>query len=125
MQQRLAIKTTTQEPKLLAWLALKHRLHSVGILQKALLDCLLDRKAHDIAMTFVNDEPACVVLLADYGQLMAYTRRKYRRLGLAKRTAKLLSRRTGTHFTDMTGGPGKQPETSKAFFNHLGVEFIL
>lgn len=118
------IKTTTREPKRLAWLALKHRMHAGGILPDALLEYLWDRKSHDVAMTFVDGVPACVALLADYGQLMVFTRRKYRRRGLARRTAKLLSRRSGITLEVMTGGPGKRPNVSSRFFESLGVEFM-
>ncbi len=118
------IKTTTREPKHLAWLALKHRMHAGGILPDALLDYLWDRKRHDVAMTFVDGQPACVALLADYGQLMVYTRRRYRRLGLGRRTAKLLAQRSGITLDVMTGGPGKRPSLSSKFFASLGVEFM-
>lgn len=86
---------STRDGKRLAWLTLKHKLHADEYLKVGPLNCLWDCYDHAVAMTFVDGEPACVVPAAEYGQLMAYTKRKYRRMDLAKRTAQVLCRQLG------------------------------
>jgi hypothetical protein len=116
--------TTALTPRHLAWLALQARLHSGDLLRSELQWYLWGKKESEVAMTFIDGEPVCVALLTDYCQLMVYTRKAYRGLGLAKRTARHLSRRTGFALECMTGGPGRRPELSKSLFASLGVEYI-
>lgn len=124
MTPKAIIKTTTQEQKKLAWMALQHKLHTGDLLEKELLNFLWDKYDHAVALTYVDGEPACVVLAAQYGQLMAFTKPKFRRMGLAKRTTAVLCRRIGAEPKDFNGGPGRKPELSEAFFRSIGANFV-
>lgn len=115
------VVTTMHQPNYIAHQALKHRLHGRGMLERELVN-LLRGENHEIAVTYVNFRPVCVALLTTWGQLMIFTRSKYRRLGLAKRTARLLSRRVGVKFELMVGGVGRKPAVSRGFFEAIGVE---
>lgn len=118
------IRMTSKEPKHLAWLALRHRLHAGGILHGVLLDYLWDRRSVDIVMAFDDKTPVAVAAYVPWGQLMVFTRRQYRRRGIAARAARLLSRKTGVHVSMMVGGPGRRPLASQRFFEAIGVEFM-
>lgn len=117
-------RTTCLYPKHLAWLALDQRLHANGWLKTELLNYLWDVYDHRLAMTFVDGQPACVVLAAEYGQLMAYTRSRFRRQGLATRTTRYLFRYHGLDLSDYNGSAGRRPRASQGFFNSLDVNFV-
>lgn len=123
-KQPAVIRVTTKEPKHLAWLALRHRLHAGGILKDALLDYLWDRKGHSVAMAFDGTTPVCIALISDWGQLMVYTRRQYRRQGIGRRAANLVARSIGIKLNMVIGSSGKQSNVSSKFFEALNVEFV-
>lgn len=122
--RRPGIHTTCVNPKHLAWLALNQRLHADGWLKTELLNYLWDRYDHHVAMTFVDGQLACVVLAAEYGQLMAYTRSRFRRQGLATRTTRHLCRYHQLDLADYNGSAGRRPRTSEGFFKSLDVTFV-
>lgn len=117
----LLVVTTMHQPYYLAHQALVVGLHGRGLLEHELRN-LLRGASHEIAMTFIDGQPVCVALLTEYGQLMVYTRHRYRRLGLGRRTVRLLSRRTRTALHLMLGGVGRNPSVSRGFFEAVGVE---
>jgi len=122
---RAGIRTTCVNPKFLTWLALKERMHSGrGLLQEELTNYLIDARDHRVAMTYVDGVPACIVLAAEYGQLMVFTRPRFRRLGLAKRTVKQLCKHHNLSLDDYNGAPGVRAGVSCKFFNHMGVNFV-
>ncbi len=120
MTDHTRVRTTTLQPHYLAHLALEHRLHNGGILKPTLYQ-ILQEKPHHIAMTFLGQSPACVAVLASYGQLMVYTPLRYRNRGFGKRTARVLSRQCGISFSEMVGGIGVKPQQSRRYFESLGV----
>lgn len=121
----MSIRTRTVEAGYLAHLALVNKLFPKDdLLEKELIKFLKGKTNLHIALTFVDDVPACVCVISSYWQIMSYTRPKFRRMGLGIRTARAVIRKSGLHPCLIQAGPGPNPKTSRAFFERLRIGII-